>query len=162
MLVVILFIILRVIMLDMPVNHTPITLKHPPSLSANEAQKLQANELSKISKKQPTLLEKICKVAQIVFSGLLSIFLYWVNPSLFAIGFVTGILFDDKITETMKKICAIWNAQPWSICVLLGGAALLSLPVTLATCTSLWGSYLGSTLSQESQKELQAQLVPKS
>lgn len=102
---------------------------------------------SKVEKDLP-LIEKIKNVANFVFKALIGASLYWINPSLFAIGFIAGIAFDKKMHHTLNKIAHIWQTNSVSTCALLGFAAFLSLPVTLATASILCGGHLGSKLAR--------------
>ena len=100
----------------------------------------------------PTILQRIAKVASIVFKAIISFFLYWINPSLFSLGFILGIVADDQCKKGIEKIHNVWKSQPWSVCILGVAACILSLPVTLGTSSCLWGAYLGSTISRQAQK----------
>lgn len=109
----------------------------------------------------PALLKKIWEVAKLVFFTSIGLFLYWTNPTLFAMGFITGIIYDENVRNAIKKIKMIWVTQTWKSCLIGGVASFLSLPVTLATSSFIWGAQLGYRMSQEGQKILRSnQLVP--
>lgn len=119
------------------------------------------NLSSEFTQKLPSsavLLEKIVNVVKVIFKAAVSIFLYWTNPSLFAIGFIAGIIFDDHVEFAIQKIKNIWKSQPWSFSLLGGFASALSLPVTLATGSFLWAANWGSVMSREATRILKAQV----
>ena len=92
------------------------------------------------TKKPAGLWQKISKVASIIFKAILTVFLYWINPSIFALGFVIGIVADEQSRKGIEKISKVWRSQPWSMCLIGGAAAFLSLPITTAAGTFLLGS----------------------
>ena len=98
------------------------------------------------------VIEKVKQVAQFILKASLSAFLYWVNPSLFAIGFIAGIVIDDQVRCAIQKIKAVWKNQKITGTLLGGFACALSLPVSLATASILWSAHLGSLVTAEAQK----------
>jgi hypothetical protein len=101
---------------------------------------------------KPSIWQKICDIATNVFKVVVGLILYWTNPSLFAMGIIVGVIFDDKVAEVIGKIKNIWKAQPLAICFFGGFASFLALPVTLATSSILWAANWGSYMSREAQK----------
>jgi len=102
------------------------------------------------SEQKPSIWQKIWDIAQNIFNAAVGIIFYWTNPSLFAVGFIAGIIFDDHVADVIRKIKNIWNTQPLSFSFLGGFASFLSLPVTLATSSILWAANLGSMMSRKS------------
>lgn len=96
------------------------------------------------------LVEKVKYVARFILKASLSAFLYWINPSLFAMGFVAGVAFDENIQQVNRKIQEIWNHLSYPEAVVGCFFAGLSLPVTLATTTILWSAYLGALTYRKS------------
>lgn len=96
-------------------------------------------------------LKKVCHAALFIFKSSLSLALYWINPSLFAVGFFVGIAFDQEVSKAIEKIKNIWKTQPWNLCLIAAVAGFCSLPVTLAVGSLLWSSSLGSTMSKKAQ-----------
>jgi hypothetical protein len=100
----------------------------------------------------PTLLEKVARVASFIFKVLISIFLFWINPSLVSLGFVLGVVADEQCSRGIQKIYNVWKSQPWGVCFVGIFAGILSLPVTLGVGSCLWGAYGGAMISHEAQK----------
>lgn len=101
----------------------------------------------------PKITGKVLEVATLITKIAVACFLYWMNPTLFAVGFVLGMIFPEKMEKTIHKIKEIWNRQPISMMVLLGTAAVLSLPVFMATASVLMGGYAGYKLAKEDAKQ---------
>lgn len=90
--------------------------------------------------------EKVKKVALLALTVGITALLYWVNPSLFAIGFIAGIIFDEQVREAIQRIKDVWNNQKL-VGTLFGAFACgLSMPVTLATASLLWSAHFGSMM----------------
>lgn len=104
--------------------------------------------------KLKNVVKKVERVALFILNAAVSTMLYWVNPSLFAIGFIAGIILDDQVTHSIQKIEDVWKSQKLAGTLLGGFACALSLPVTLATASLLWSAHLGSLMSTEAQKIL--------
>lgn len=108
----------------------------------------------------PTL-QKVWNVAVLVFKGALSLFFYWTNPSLFAIGFITGIVLDDKVRFAIRKIKDVWKTQPWGMTIIGGVASFFSLPVSIAAGSIFWAANIGSKMSHEAQRILNPKEDPR-
>jgi len=93
------------------------------------------------------LAEKVKQVALFIFKASLSVCLYWINPSFFAMGFIGGIAFDEKVQHTVGKIQAVWNHLSYAETAVGCFLCALSLPVTMVTSTLLWSAYLGAKAS---------------
>ncbi|HEV8051220.1 MAG TPA: hypothetical protein VGP47_01910 [Parachlamydiaceae bacterium] len=92
------------------------------------------------------IVEKVKKVAQFILTVGISALLYWMNPSLFAIGFISGIIFDDQVRVAIQKIKDVWNNQKLVGTLFGSFACALSMPVTLATASLLWSAHFGSLM----------------
>lgn len=89
------------------------------------------------------------KVAIICLKLVAAIGTFFMNPTVFAIGFIVGIVFDEQFRDLIDKIVRIWTRQKIAMTLLLVVAGFLSLPVTLAVGSFLYAGYLGSSLAQE-------------
>lgn len=114
-------------------------------------------------KQKPSLLKKIWNVAAAVLNLGLGLLLYWTNNSLFAISFFIGIIRDEDVAYSIKKINDVWKTQPFNTFLIgsfgsfLGGmGSLLSLPITFAAGSILYAANLGSNLSRKAQEILNA------
>lgn len=99
---------------------------------------------------------KIWKIFKWVLKALVGIALFVTSPSFFAIGFVVGLIFSNKVRETIDKILLICKKQPWLVIVAAGLGGFLALPVTLAVTALFFGAYVGTSLSrcaEESKKD---------
>lgn len=105
---------------------------------------------SGIQKTLATITRKIMSITISIFKAMVGIGLYWATPTTFAIGFLVGIVADQKIAEVARKIQTIWKNQPAWVCVSLAIGCYLSLPVTIAAGSFLYGAKLGSSLTQSS------------
>jgi hypothetical protein len=91
------------------------------------------------------VVQRVQDVAIIALYATFSAFLFQVNPSLFAIGFIVGIIFDENVEPAIQKIKNVWVNTGY----FLGAVAyVLSAPVTIATTTLLWSSHIGALLSK--------------
>ena len=97
------------------------------------------------------VLSKIWNVAKTVLFGLIGAALFATNPTLFAIGFIAGIIWDKKVQEISEKIIMIWKTQTWGALILTGIASFLSLQVTWAAGSVLYAANLGSKMAQRAQ-----------
>jgi hypothetical protein len=147
-----------------PVNNFFSPLKQPePFAEASEESNL-VNSVAVSTKARftvrnssPTFRERICKVtekvkqiAQFILKAAFTSFLYWVNPSLFAIGFIAGIILDDQVRCAIQKIKNVWVNQKLAGCLFGTFACGLSMPVTLATASLLWSAHFGSLITPNS------------
>ncbi|MEI8124998.1 MAG: hypothetical protein WCG42_04535 [Parachlamydiaceae bacterium] len=92
------------------------------------------------------LIAKIKDVAHFTFKGLLNIALYWLNPSLYAIGFLGGVVFEKQANHAIDKINSVWKKQHWQTCSLLTLGCIISKPIVLAAGSILCGAQLGAHL----------------
>lgn len=114
-------------------------------------------------KQKPSLLRKIWNVAASILNLGLGLLLYWTNNSLFAISLFIGIIRNEEVAYSIKKINDVWKTQPFNTFLIgglgsfLGGVgSLLSLPITFAAASVLYAANLGCNLSQKAQEILNA------
>lgn len=88
----------------------------------------------------------VAKVAIFTFITIISVLFYLANPSLFAMGFIIGLVIDAKVRETVAKVHKIIIAQPWVLLV-VGVGSFLALPVTLAAGSFICGAYASSKIA---------------
>lgn len=88
----------------------------------------------------------VFEVAKCTFIAIASIVFYLANPSLFAVGFLVGLVIDEKVRETVDKVEKICFAKPWVI-PLVGVGAFLALPVAIAVGSFASGAYLSSKIA---------------
>lgn len=113
---------------------------------------LLINNNLKIQEPPKKAIEKVIVVAKVVFSILLSLVLFAINPAIFFVSFVIGVAFNKAIQEAVDKIKVfILNYKfPFAVgCVLSG---IIVLPVFIATGSVVWAAYMGSYLSTRAQK----------
>lgn len=113
------------------------------------------NRLGRKNKSYP-MFEKIKTVAKVVFAILLSLVLFWINPSIFFISFVVGIAFSQVLKKAIDKINVFMKHYKWPV---LGGCAVLAalaLPASIAVSSAVWAAHVGSFLSIKAQEAYQA------
>ena len=98
------------------------------------------------------LLQKVWEVVKLIFYVLIGAVLFLANPSLFAIGLASGVVFDKKYKEVSAKITRIYNESQWKLLTLIGFGAFLSLPVTAAFIALGYGANLGYTLLNQKKQ----------
>lgn len=119
------------------------------SVNAKVTKKLSTSFMDKIR----CVAEKVGKVALLALALGITALLYWVNPSLFAIGFIAGVVFDEQVKEAIQKIKDVWNNQK-IVGTLFGVFACgLSMPVTLATASLLWSAHFGSLMTHNVKEQ---------
>lgn len=134
------------------VLHSAANSGHTPdSQEVNPSSPIGAVEKNPSRFKQ--IISKIWTAIKWVFKFALGCALFISNPSFFAVGFVAGVVFSDKIQEAINKIKEIWKKQPWGVALLVAAGAFLALPVTLATASFFYGGSLGAGLSQKKEGE---------
>lgn len=90
--------------------------------------------------------KKIVQIVKFVFIVTVSAALYLANPSLFALGFVVGLVIDDKVRETVAKVKTICKRHPWVV-VVVGVGSFLALPVAIAVGSFVSGAYVSSKIA---------------
>lgn len=88
----------------------------------------------------------IYEIAKVIFIGITSVLFYLANPSLFALGFLVGLIIDQKVRETVEKVELICRAKPWVV-ILVGVGSFLALPVAVAAGSFCSGAYLSSKIA---------------
>jgi hypothetical protein len=118
--------------------------------------KAQYDTLAPTLRKQAEpIIEKVKEVANPILKAGITAFLYWVNPSLFAIGFIGGIVFDEHVRYAIQKIKNVWKNQELAGCLIGSFACALSLPVSLAAASLLWSAHFGSFMHPSADETTQ-------
>lgn len=107
-----------------------------------------------------TLIQKVGRVASGIFKAAVSLFHYWVNPTVATIAFFATIIWAKEAEELAARVSSAWQAQPWSFAALSFAAAALSLPVALVTGTVFWACSMGLTLARSIPVENTSDAVP--
>ncbi len=121
---------------------------------------------SQASLKEPSRVQRVCDIVKQLAINVLklaaTVAVYWVNSSLFALGFVTGVVVDglkcsqyctcNRVKGTINKIKQVWSTQRWGSSVLLGLGAFLSLPVIMAVTSFGVGAHVGSKMVRDASK----------
>ena len=92
-------------------------------------------------------LPKIKEIAIEVFKAIAAAVLFVLNPTIFAVGVIIGVVWDQKSDETIDKIVNIVKKQPFPVVLALGIGSILCLQVTLGASSFLYGAYIGSKLA---------------
>lgn len=100
----------------------------------------------------PSRWQQVWSAAKEVFKVLGSIFLYWLNPTLFAAGYIVGIIKNQDVSQSLQQIQDIFELHSWDLIAVIGLGAFMSLPVTLGAGSLLVGAHWGSGLSNETQR----------
>ena len=117
-----------------------------------------SNNSGKIQKSN-CLVTKIKDIACVILNFSISGLFYWLNPSLFAIGFMAGMILNEQTKDSIQKIKEVWKNQRLFGTFIGSLACVLSLPVTLATASILWSAHMGALLSEEAQKQVPMSLA---
>lgn len=94
------------------------------------------------------ILSKIWSITKKILFGLVGVAFFLMNPCIFVIGFITGIIWDKKAQEVIDKIIMIWKKQTLGMAILTGVATFFALQVTWATASFLYAANLGSMISR--------------
>jgi len=92
------------------------------------------------------VLAKIWDVVKWIFVAIIGTLLFLANPTLFAIGFVCGIAFDEKFKEVSDKVVRIYQESRWELLAIIGFGAFLSPAVTAGVMATGFGGALGRGL----------------
>lgn len=95
--------------------------------------------------------QKIYDLAKFSFALLGHALLFATNPTVYVVGFTVGIMWDEKIGETLEKIANIWKKQRAESILIGAAAAILSLQVTWALTSLAFSAKLGCSLVVNSQ-----------
>ncbi len=121
----------------LPIARTPTEhaflrkFKHPPRYGAHRDQ---------IS---------LIKIISQVFWTLLEIGLFILQPNLFALGFICGIVWDETCHAAVEKIKTVWNEQDFPTKILIGLGSLMALPAVILTSCFLVAAGIGGRCHQE-------------
>lgn len=97
---------------------------------------------------EKSILDKIWRIAKIILIELAGAAMFATNPTLFTLGFISGIIWDTKVEEIIDKIKSIWRSQTWGVLLLTGIASFLALQVTWAAGSVLYAANLGRLMIQ--------------
>ena len=106
-----------------------------------------------------TILRKIWGVVKVTLLVLAGCAMFTTNPTFFAMGVISGVIWDAKVQEIVNKVKAIWKSQPLSILLLTGLASFLALQVTWAAGSVLYAASLGSFLVRRAQAYYEANTI---
>lgn len=109
---------------------------------------LSGREVSTIFK---SIIHRIKTVAKMALFGAVTVICFWANPNIFAFSFIVGIACSARVKETIENIKLVLRNQKFPMLLIGVGAAFFSLPVTIATCCSLWAANLGATLLDQAK-----------
>lgn len=98
-------------------------------------------------------VKAVWRAVKWLFKVIVGVALFVMNPSFFAVGFVVGIVMNDKVQVAVDKIKLVWNKQPWTVAIIFGLGAFLALPITLAASALLFGANLGASLTNYAQEK---------
>lgn len=110
-----------------------------------------------VSSVQPTnfqrfvtnLKETTIKVAKIALAVIGLTFLFVSNPTMFAIGFLVGFIFDKQVEEQIEKIKRVFEIHGWKAYAGLGLGAFLAIQVVVGGVLAFGGgAYCGSRLAR--------------
>lgn len=95
-----------------------------------------------------SLIQKVGQVASGIFKASISLFHYWMNPTIATIAFFATIIWAREAEELAIRVSNAWQAQPWAFTCLSIAAAALSMPVALVTGTVFWTCSMGLTMGR--------------
>lgn len=98
----------------------------------------------------------IKRIAEFVFIGLLAVFCFWANPTIFAVSFTVGLVQSHKVNKIIRKIERFIKNTPPLILMVYAGAAFLALPVSLAVFSALYAAKLGATFNENAKAKEKA------
>lgn len=105
-----------------------------------------------ISHKRSDLIKNIWNIATKVLDFMAGVFFYWANSSIFAFSFMIGIIRNEDVDLTIKKIQIVWEAQKLHSCFLGVVGSFFALPVTLAVGSIIYAANLGSSVYRRAQE----------
>ena len=97
-----------------------------------------------------TLIQKMMHICWQIFSGVIKLGLYVINPSIFTLGFVAGIIWNDSY-YALERVGLVLRRQPWYAQILTIAGGAMALPVTVATTSFLLAADMGSRYFLEAQ-----------
>jgi len=113
---------------------------------------IQAQSKSEHQAKWKVVLNKVWRVTRIILAGLAGAAMFATNPTVFTLGFISGVIWDNKVQEIIDKVKSIWKSQTWGVLLLTGIASFLALQVTWAAGSVLFAANLGCIMAQRAQE----------
>lgn len=109
--------------------------------------------------KNSSIAQTIWDVVKNIFKAAIGVALYWTSPALFTVGFVVGIIADEKITKGIQKIDTVWKAQKTPMRVLIGTACAFSVPVVGVVAAFLFAADIGANISHRAHELMHQKLT---
>jgi hypothetical protein len=103
---------------------------------------------------------RIKAIAIETFKIIVAIALFIMNPAVFMTGMIVGVVWDDKMDETIDKIVNIFMNHPVYVVIGLVVTSVLCLQVTSGAASFLYGGYMGSRLSLSARPAVQNAAMP--
>lgn len=101
---------------------------------------------------QKNILHKIKWYVGYVLSILIKGLFFVSNPSLFALGFIGGIIWDEP-SFALDRIRLVWTKQSgFFMTAMFVGGCFLTLPVIVSVTSFLWAAEIGSQNYQQALK----------
>jgi len=97
---------------------------------------------------------KIWNVASKIFFVLMHTLCYAMNPTLYCIAFVAGVIYCHQVHELVQKVQSWCRRNPWPSLTIAGVAGFLCIQVAWASVSVLFAAHLGAALSQNEEKIL--------
>jgi len=116
------------------------------NVSRANAAEVQISKTTVWKEKVAKVARRVLEVVSLILIAIAAVFLYFANPSLFAMGFIVGIVMDDKVRETVAKAQRICIAKPWLVLLVVAGS-FLAAPVAFASSSFICGAYTSSKIS---------------
>ncbi|MCB1135378.1 MAG: hypothetical protein KDK78_03820 [Chlamydiia bacterium] len=105
-----------------------------------------------LKKEIPSLWKRVMNVAIPILKFTAVTAAYIINPSLFVVGAVIGVICHQTMREVAHKIQTIWQEQDWAGRMFIGTLVLFSLPIFTAAATFLAGAHCGAVVTAEALK----------
>lgn len=95
-----------------------------------------------------SLFERISSAVSQIFSFVTTTALFFISPTLFAVGTVWGVCDEARVANLVERIGNVWDRQPWQVKALLVVGALTALPVTVSGLALFEGAKFGVALNR--------------
>lgn len=100
---------------------------------------------------QKNIVQKITWCVSYALSMLIKGLFFVSNPSLFALGFIGGIIWDET-SFALDRIRLVWAKQSgFFMTAVFAGGCFLTLPVVVSVTSFLWAAEIGSQSYQQAQ-----------
>jgi uncharacterized membrane protein len=93
-----------------------------------------------------SLFERINSAVSQILSFVTTTALFFISPTLFAIGTVWAVCDETRVTSLVERIENAWDRQQWQIKALLVVGALTALPVAVSGLALFEGAKFGLAL----------------